>query len=407
MSRITAFFMAALIWIGAAHAQSANPGGGFGALARVLSEQSALRDARRGAQLELALSGGVPWRVFTMAAPDRVVIDFREVDFRGLDLAAFDGADDVRAVHAGPLRAGWSRMVLELARPLAVAEAGMTTGAAGARLSLTLSATDRAEFDARAGAPDTPGWTLKDPTLSASPARLPDVFTVMIDPGHGGIDPGAIRHGFREADLVLQLALELEEALIRAGGVEVVLTRRADEFVSLERRVAMAAQAGAHLFVSLHADALEEGVARGAAVFTLSQTASDEASAALAERHERGDLLAGIDLTGSDDQVAQVLMDLSRHDSAQRSEMLAQSLVDVLRETGKPLYKRPLQSAGFSVLKSADIPSVLVEAGFLSTDEELARLRDPDWRRSMAAALREGILRWADADRAIAPLRRK
>jgi N-acetylmuramoyl-L-alanine amidase len=343
--------------------------------------------------------------------PDRVVLDFREVDFTGLDLAALAASDAVHAVTAGPLRAGWSRMVLQLAQPMNVAQAGLEiterTAPGGALLRLELAPASRAAFDAAAGAPASPGWTLRAPRLEARPAVLPDTFTVVIDPGHGGIDPGAIRRGHEEADLVLRLALELEEALLRAGNIDVVMTRRRDAFVSLERRVAIAAQAGAHVFVSIHADALAEGVAQGATLYTLSETASDAASAALAERHNRVDLLAGVDLSGADDEVAQVLMDLARHDSAQRSEALARALVGTIEGAGVRMHKRPLQSAGFSVLKSADIPSVLIEAAFLSTDAELERLLDPAWRARMIAGIRDGLLAWAAADRAVAPLRRK
>ncbi|MGX9354457.1 N-acetylmuramoyl-L-alanine amidase [Roseobacteraceae bacterium S113] len=380
----------------------------FGALARAVPEESRLGDTWRGASdLELGLSGGVPWRVYTVTQPDRVVLDFREVDFGTLDLEAFDGSDAVSAVHAGTIRAGWSRMVLELTQPMAVRTAAMETHAVGARLAVRLEPSDRAAFDAAAGAPEDPGWMPEGPLVVPRPLVAPGMLTVVIDPGHGGIDPGAVRQGYKEADLVLSMALELEEVLLREGAFKTVLTRRDDSFVSLERRVAIAAQAGGHLFISIHADAIEEGVAHGAAVFTLSESAADEATQALVERHERGDLLAGVDLARAEDEVAQILMDLSRQDSAQRSQMLAEAIVGGIEVNGLKMHRRPLQSAGFSVLKSADIPSVLVEAGFLSTDEELERLLDPEWRGRMAQSIADGIMAWALADRAVAPLRRQ
>ncbi|WP_425038557.1 N-acetylmuramoyl-L-alanine amidase [Primorskyibacter sp. S187A] len=380
----------------------------FGVAARALPEQSVLRDSWRGeTQLRLELSAGVPWRAYTLTAPDRVVLDFREVDFSGLDLAAFDGSDAVSELAAGPLRAGWSRMVLVLAEPLAIAEAGLVTEPEGAALSLRLQPTDRASFDATAGAPASPDWQ-DAPLVLGTPETGESAFTIVIDPGHGGIDPGAIRAGYKEADLVLRLALALEEALIRSGAdLRIILTRRSDDFVSLERRVAIAAQAGADAFVSLHADAIAEGRAEGASIFTLPDRASEAATAALVERHERGNLLAGVDLSRADDEVAQVLIDLARQDSRQRSQALARALKDGIVGAGVMMHKNPLQEAGFSVLKSADIPSVLVEAAFLSTDAELERLKDPAWRARIAGGLAEGVLSWATEDRAIAPLRRQ
>lgn len=382
----------------------------FSALARAVPEGSAIEDGWFGkTELTLNLSGGVPWRVFTVGEPDRVVMDFREVDFRTLDLAAFDRSEKVANVLAGNLQAGWSRMILVLTQPVEIAAADLHVGEGQAALTLALRRTGRKDFDAAAGVPEADGWAkIAQPSLRAGAKQvLPDVFTVAIDPGHGGIDPGATRNGLREADLVLQLAKDLEEALVRAGGMEVVLTRTSDDFVSLERRVAIAQQAGAHVFVSLHADALKSGQAEGASVFTLPTSASDEATNALVERHDRNDLLAQGDLTGTDDQVAQILLDLARQDSLQRSQMMAEAVVAGIRANGSKLHKQPLQEAGFSVLKSADIPSILIEAGFLSTDADLERLRDPVWRAQMARGIRDGLLAWSLADRAVAPLRRK
>lgn len=163
------------------------------------------------------------------------------------------------------------------------------------------------------------------------------------------------------------------------------MTRDADVFVSLEARVAAAHDANADLFMSLHADALEEGIARGATVYTLSEDASDAASAALAERHNRDDILAGLDLARTDDRVAGVLMDLARLDTTPRSTALASALVAGIDNATGDTHKRPLRSVNFSVLKSADIPSVLVEVGYLSTPDDLKKLRDPAWRAGMAS----------------------
>jgi N-acetylmuramoyl-L-alanine amidase len=187
----------------------------------------------------------------------------------------------------------------------------------------------------------------------------------------------------------------------------VVMTRDDDVFVALESRVAIAHLARADIFISLHADSLSQGGAKGATVYTLSDEASDAATAHLAERHNRSDIIAGADLTGSDDQVAGILLDLARQETEPRSDDLARVLIEGMAAAGGPMNRRPLRRAGFSVLKSADIPSVLVEVGFLSSDRDLKNLRDPIWRSVMINAMADAILNWRDQDAARAPLVRQ
>lgn len=382
----------------------------FSGLARVDDGASTLTDARGGARLELALSQGVPFRVFTLSGPDRLILDFREVDWTGFDEAAFNESARISAVRTGSFRPGWSRLVADLSEPMLPRDVALERTDPGARLSLTLRPARRAAFDAAAGAPHDPRWDLPEPRGIAAP-RDGGPLRVLIDPGHGGIDPGAIVEDVQEADLMLRLAREVKEALLRsdafAQGVEVHLTRETDVFVSLERRVAIAHEIGADLFLSLHADKLAQGVARGATVYTLSETASDAASAALAERHDREDLLAGIDLTGKDDVVAGVLFDIARLDNTPRSQALAAAVAAGIENATGAVNKHPIKQAGFSVLKAADIPSILVEAGFLSTEADLRNLTDPIWRAGFAAGVRDGIAAWAAEDAALAPLRRK
>lgn len=379
----------------------------LGALARF--ETGVIRDRWGGTELQLDISQGVPWRIFTMSDPNRLVMDFREVQWGDVDLAALDQSDRINSVRVGTYRPGWSRLVADLAEPMAVKSAGLVTGSSdgAATITVDLVSTDQASFDSEAGSPNDPRWDLPEPAaFEAATPRDPTRLRVVLDPGHGGIDPGAESAGFSEAGLMLTFAREVQDVLRRAGDFDVVLTRDGDYFVSLEARVAMAHDAGADIFISLHADALAEGEARGAAIYVLSDEASDAASAALAERHNRDDLLAGIDLSQSDDRIASVLMGLARLDNAPRSEALARHMLDGIRNAVGRVHKRPLRSAGFSVLKAADIPSVLLEVGFLSTEEDLKNLSDPIWRQGMAAGLRDGIMAWRDEDRALAPLRR-
>ena len=402
------FFLALMLCAWGALAQAQD----FSALARIEPERTHLDDTRRGLKLQLALSQGVPFRVFTLTDPERLVLDFREVDWRGLDPETLNGSDRARRVRVGAFRPGWSRMVVDLNGPYAVetATARTNTETGGVVIDVVLNEVAQATFADRSGAPPLPGWDVAEdglPAVKKARQTGAEKLLVVLDPGHGGIDPGAERDGSNEKTLMLLFAQELRETLLRAGGFDVALTREEDIFVSLERRVAIAHQLDADVFVSLHADALSEGRAHGATIYTLSETASDEASAALAERHNRANILAGIDLSTSDDVVADVLMDLARMETRPRSDQLARAIRLGIETQGLPLHSRPLRSAGFSVLKSPDIPSVLVELGFLSSQRDLNNLRDPDWRARMAASLRDALQAWRIADAAAAKLVRQ
>jgi len=381
------------------------------ALARPDLASSSIVDARRGGiAVDLDLSQPVPYRLRTLDDPPRLVVDFHEVEWRGADPSGLIATKRVLAARAGALWSGWSRLVLDLAGPQRVASAEMRRDAetGRARLVLRLAPTDPAAVAAakRAAPAALPaGLPASDPLLPPD-AEAPHPLRVVIDPGHGGIDPGAEHDGVREADLVLAFARDLREALLRAGA-EAVLTRDTDLFVPLETRLDIAARARGDVFLSIHADALADGQATGATVYTLSETASDRASALLAQRHERDALIAGVDLQNQDDVVATVLMDLARTETAPRADRLADALVARLQENGVALYKRPRHSADFSVLKSPDIPSVLLELGFLSSEVDRQNLVAPDWRAQAAAAVAVALLDWEAEDKAWAALLRR
>jgi N-acetylmuramoyl-L-alanine amidase len=232
---------------------------------------------------------------------------------------------------------------------------------------------------------------------------------IVLDPGHGGIDPGAQAGDVTEAQLMLTFAFELKEAILRTGSFDVALTRDADIFVPLETRITIARQAGASVFLSLHADALAEGSgsASGATVYTLSDAATDEASLALAERHNRDDLLSGVDLSEQGDEIALILMDLARTETVPRTARLAETVVEGFREAGVKVNSRPLRSAAFSVLKSPDFPSLLVEIGFLSSPRDVERLIDPEWRAKAAQGIAAALVDWAAEDAAQSHLLRQ
>ena len=364
------------------------------ALARLAPDRSAITRADEGLVLQLSVSQPVPWRLRFLDAPPRLVIDTREVDWTGI--AALPLPEDVVALRAGAFRPGWSRLVVELAGPVRLVTSEMQTPSDAAVIVVTLAPTDPESFATSAAQPDLPEWAVPDATEIPPPLpRGSGPITVVLDPGHGGIDPGAERDGQTEAALMLTFARELKEVLVRDGRFAVVMTRDDDVFVPLEARTSIAREADADIFLSLHADALAEGEATGATIYTLDETATDAASAALAERHDRDDLLAGIDLSDQDDVVAEVLMDMARTETVPRTDRLAAAIVRAIKAAEIRMHRNPRQTGGFSVLKSPDIPSVLLELGFLSSARDFSRLVDPDWRARMAEAIRVALVDWA------------
>lgn len=302
-------------------------------------------------------------------------------------------------------------MILDLEEPARIDAAGMSVQDTDrtARIDLVLRGTDAAAFSAAAGAPEDPYWaflSVADPGLAPqSPDDGP--LVVVVDPGHGGIDPGAEHGGAQEAQVILALAQELAVALGRIEGVQPVLTRTNNSFVPLQERLTLARRAGADLFISLHADALEGAQAMGASVYTLTQDAAEQASQRMAKRHEAGDLLAGVDLSGQSDEVATVLQDLVRVETAAAGDRFADTLVDAMQDVGAVLNVRPRRQASLAVLNAADFPSVLLEVGFLSNDEGRARLTDPQGRAPIVAAVTFAVGRWAIQEAALAPLVRQ
>jgi N-acetylmuramoyl-L-alanine amidase len=404
MRRIFQIMAMVFVFAGSASAQN------LGVVARVDAGSSQITDGWFGkTTVEIHLSQGVPFRVFHLDNPARLVVDFREADWTGVtDTDLLAEAGRISGVRYGPFRAGWSRIVMDLAEPMVPREVSMpvdpTTGRAV--MTIELKRAEAADFAASAGAPNDAKRE------AAASAPTPDVltddrFVIVIDPGHGGVDPGAVREGLSEKDLMLTFARELADQLARTGEADVYLTRNEDVFVSLPGRVGMAHRVKADLFLSLHADAIANGQAHGATVYTLSDEASDAATAQLAAQHNRADIIAGVDLSGADDQVAEVLIDLARQETGPRNAALAAALIDQIEASGAPLSKSRQRQAGFSVLKSADIPSVLVEVGFMSSQRDLANLRDPIWRANLVLAMRDAILIWRADDLATRPLVRQ
>ncbi|MEL6915119.1 MAG: N-acetylmuramoyl-L-alanine amidase [Pseudomonadota bacterium] len=364
--------------------------------ARLLPGESRLDQARGRLTLTLALSRGVPYRVYTLADPHRLVLEFADMRWPGPDAPVLATRDAGPAVLGG-LAPGWSGLVVPLKAPFVLERSAFRQGEGRATLTVELARRSEEAFRAAAGAPSS---ALAPRRSAPRAAAAGGDMVVVIDPGHGGVDPGAERGGVREADLMLLMALELRDALRRAGDFDVHLTRDADVFTSLPARAALARQLGADAFISLHADALEEGYAEGATAYVLADEATDAASALLAERHNRADILAGVDLGGQGDEIATILLDLARLDIAPRSATLQGDVVRGLAGRGARLNSNPRRAADFAVLRSADVPSVLVEVGFLSSDRDRLELQSPEKRGRIIRGLADGIKNWAEADRA-------
>lgn len=333
----------------------------------------------------------VPYEVFTMTAPDRVVIDLRGAEARqGLVLPAQPNPR-VQGLRYARRGAGDLRVVIDLHAPVTLRKALLPPQAPyGHRLVLDLIDLESPPD----GAADASAATTK-PTPPAQ--RAGRDLMIAIDAGHGGEDVGAIGpRGTYEKDVVLQVARELEALIDREPGMRAVLIRDGDYYVGLRDRMLRARKHRADLFVSIHADAFRDRRVRGSSVYVLSRSgASSEAARWLAERENAADLVGGVTLDDKDDLLRSVLLDLSQTASLEASLDVASEVLGALRRVGN-VHRTKVQQAGFMVLKSPDIPSLLVETAFISNPSEEQRLRDRAYRTQLAGALRDGIKAYFD-----------
>lgn len=328
----------------------------------------------------------VQYSVFALSDPDRVVIDISDArltkPFPRQELA--DSA--LVRVRSAPREGHALRIVLDLNRPV---RPEVTTrepsGGRGHQLVVDLKEQPKHP-------PQSVKVAARPTEAAAPPLRVARHAVVVIDPGHGGKDPGAIgQSGTREKDVALSIARKLATLVNKESGMRAVLTRDRDVYLALRSRIRKARQYQADLFVSIHADAYPHDRARGSSVFVLSERgASSEAARWLAERENQADLIGGVSLDDKDQVLASVLLDLSQSATIEASLEAANSLLQSLDGVGA-LHKSRVQHAGFVVLKSPDIPSVLVETAFLSNPREEKRLRDARYQQKIASALMGGI----------------
>lgn len=362
----------------------------------------------------LELSKPVDFRVFTLADPYRVIIDMPQVSFQLEEGKAGTGAGLISAYRYGLFSEGKSRIVIDVLAPVKVRKSFTIKPVDGkpARLVLDLVRTDRAGFlihTANAAAArkaerarqkritsslrgvqvPLPRMKPKLP-LSGKKRRPAAKPVVVIDPGHGGVDPGASgRRGSKEKHLVLAFSKLLYSKLSASGRYEVHLTRRRDVFIRLSERVRIANKHHADLFISVHADSIRRGNIRGATVYTLSEKSSDKEAAALAAKENRADIIAGVDLEDAPDELAGIFIDLAQREAKNESIKFAKTAIRSMR--GIRLNRNPHRYAGFRVLKSPNFPSVLIELGYLSSRKDEKLLNSLRWRNSAAKAVAQAV----------------
>ena len=395
-------------------------------------------------RMVLELSAVTKFRAFVLDDPYRLVIDLPAYSWN-VNKISKPATSGVTAIRQGNLQPGVSRIVVDLSQPMLIKSAFILRAQKGLpdRLVIDFAKTSRANFtqerdrihgilDVSTPAP-TPKTTAtapppqpKQPEPATTPSssagkplvrhssstgiiipghkpQPPAMATaaaiptyekplIIIDPGHGGVDPGAIgSNGIFEKHIVLSAAQELQRALVATGRYRAELTRHRDNYLKLYQRVDIARKQKADLFISLHADTIGKSNVRGASIYTLSENASDKQTESLAARENKVDLIAGIDLSTEDEEVANILVDLTMRDTMNQSKFFANTLVGQMKLSGIRTLEKPHRYAGFAVLKAPDIPSVLIELGFLSNKTEANLLSQPGHRMKIIQALIKGI----------------
>ncbi len=387
-----------------APAPVASGGTGKGPLGNIASIRLGDRGAETRFVIEMSGAQDVSYQVFTLVDPFRIVIDVHNAGSTLPDVAGIIGSGLVANYRYGAFQDDTFRIVIDTKGPVRITKDFTLDPAAGfgRRVVLDMMATDLPTFMASLSVPSA---SQAPSTESAAPVPLPVVPTnpeekrdrrrvVVIDPGHGGVDPGTHgKSGVLEKDVVLQFGKELAKRLRDTGRYDVYMTRDRDLFIPLRDRVAISRRHGADLFISIHADSIAKTSVSGMSVYTLSETASDKEAAALARKENLSDAIAGIDFRGESPEVAGILIDLAQRETKNYSSRFAKSVVDHAR-TATPLLERTHRFAGFVVLKAPDVPSVLIELGFLTNRSDEKNLTSPAWRTKVSSSLVSAVNRY-------------
>ncbi len=354
--------------------------------ARVMPGKTGLSADNYEITLSLALSHPVPYRIFILDNPRRFGIDFQEIDFSFLPSNLADDIDQVSAVRFGLFKPKQSRLILDLEAPFIVESAEYIENV----LKITLHRSDATTFTALSLQQGNAATPVVAPMIEGV-AGLP---LVALDAGHGGIDPGAVRNDVTEKQVTLLFARQLRDALLATGRYRVLMIRNDDSFLALPERIRLARASSADIFISLHANTVERGNARGTTVYNLSEDASNDEAASRAEQENRSDIIAGAVLLGQDDEIANILLALAQRQTNAGSVRFADTLASTIRfALGEGVPSRRM-AANFRVLRAVDTPSVLVELGFMSNTTDLANLLSPSWRGAANQAIIAALDEW-------------
>lgn len=334
------------------------------------------------------LSQKVNFKVFPLKNPVRVVIDMPDTTFSIKEEKLPKKHDFLRDIRLGFTGTGDARIVLELNRDIIIKKSFILPPQSGFQWRLVIDLELLARSDSFAQV--TPEWydnsvSNKTPPAKSAPSTEAKPL-IVLDPGHGGKDPGAIGvSGVYEKHLTLAMAKQLRALLLKTGKYDVKLTREKDVAIALRARRQFARKVNADLFISIHADSVRKPETRGLSIYTLSERASDTEAEKLAENENKADIIAGIDLSGETQEVTDILIDLARRETNNHSSFFAEKVVRELKEEVR-LLPNTHRFAGFAVLKSPDVPSVLMEMGYLSNKDEERLLRQESYREKLAKA---------------------
>ena len=397
-------------------------------------KRTSVRDLRIGVhasktRIVMDMDGPIRFNTFALADPYRVVLDLPGVDFTPESRALAKPTGGISGYRFGLFEPGTSRVVIDLVAPMVIAAAFELPPRAnrGHRLVIDLQKVSRADFliasaesvrrriaGRRRAAPRK---IVAPPDLAAAPSpgggkvggskagsgragggkASSRKKVIVLDPGHGGVDPGAIgASGTYEKSVVLAAARTLKRVLEASGRYTVLLTRDRDLFLRLRQRVAVSRSAGADLFISVHADSIGDKSLRGASIYTLSENASDKEAAQLAEHENKADIIAGMDFSDETPEVTNILIDLAQRETMNQSARFAGMLAPELRSAVRT-HRRAHRFAGFAVLKAPDVPSILLEIGYISNPDEERMLRSRAFQEKVAVAVRRGIDRYFHA----------
>jgi N-acetylmuramoyl-L-alanine amidase len=383
-----------------------------GSVSNLRADESIAKDARLGGDMQrtrfvTVLSKKVKFAIRTLADPYRVVIDLSDVKLNLPPDRGKKGRGLVKGYRYGRVEPYGVRIILDVKAPVLVDKASIWPARDGSppRLVVELTRTDRntflvkqrASMNSRVAAKRTAtGGKSRMTSLSKSKRRKSRKTrrVIVIDPGHGGIDPGAVsKAGLKEKHMVFAFAKALRDKLKKSGRYKVIMTRSVDSYVPLRKRVDIGRKNSADLFISIHADSLTGRYAKsvaGATVYTLSEQASDEEAKSLAAKENRSDIIAGVELPLESNDVTNILIDLAQRETKNLSIGFADTVLASLNGKTK-IRKKGRRYAGFRVLKAPDVPSVLIELGYMTNPEDVKRLKSSAWRSKVAGAVAKAV----------------